>query len=32
VEGEIVSTEYVINENHGANVEEMETEGESGSD
>jgi hypothetical protein len=32
VEGEIVSAEYVINENHGANVEESETESESGSD
>jgi len=32
VEGEIVSTEYVINENNGANVKESETESESGSD
>jgi hypothetical protein len=32
VEGEIVSAEYVRVENHGANVEEMETEGGEGSD
>jgi hypothetical protein len=32
VEGEIVSAEYVINENHGANVGESETESGEGSD
>jgi hypothetical protein len=32
VEGEVVSAEYVKVETHGVNVEESETEGESGSD